>query len=111
MWVRGATLTNGLYIIDPIDPGWTSPNPGTEQFGIYSTQSGGTGNIVSRYKTVFFGSKLYSYGGTSTVADLFSSSAAASDDIYSPYYLANISSTTESGAYSTVLTYTVSGQF
>jgi len=111
IYVRGATLTNGSYTIDAISGGQTSPSPGSEQFGLHATIAGGSGYIDNGYGTIFFGTRLYRYGGTNSVADLFGSALVASDDTFSCYYLANISSTTEPGLYTTTLTYVIVGNY
>lgn len=111
LFVRGDTLTKGSYTIDAIDFGSTDSNPGTEQFGIHASATGGSGEVETEYGIVFFGTRLYHYGGTETNPDIFGSAPTASDDIFSCYYLADISPITEAGLYTATLTYTITGNF
>lgn len=107
LYVKGATLTSGANTIDAIGGSATASNPGTEQFGIKLTASGGTGTVLSPYNTA-----NYAYAATSSVQDdLASSSGPSATTTYSMLYLANISSITEPGSYSTTLTYTATGLF
>lgn len=108
LYVQGATLTNGSYAINAIGGTAASPSPGTEQFGLMV--------IINDFDTVLpvppydDGSK-FGYNATSSMADNIASSSAAGYGDFAIDYLANIYNTTEPGSYSTILTYTVVGNF
>lgn len=97
----GETLATSTYSIDPIAT-VASSTPGTEQFGIRLTDDAGAGTVNAAYSTADW---LFA---TSTPV---AAATAASADVYSVHYLANISITTETGAYSTILTYTMTSNF
>ena len=104
--VRGATLTSQQNSVDTITPvGATSASstPGTEQFAIRATSSGGTGaTIDDTYKWA----TSYGYDGQSTTTSAFATgSVATNTTTFSLRYIANITATTESGNYATTLTY------
>jgi hypothetical protein len=107
--VQGATLNDGLKTIDAI--GGTAANPtfGIEQFGLRITASGGTGAVSSPYNDV----SKYAYDATSSTSDEIASEGTGDDVLttYSVRYLGNISGVTQSGDYSTTLTYIISGSF
>jgi len=106
--VKGATLTSGADTVTAM-PASAVSAPGTEQFGIYLSPSGGGGTVASGYGTA---SQFY-YAGTASQASQVGSCAAAcsSSTTYSVSYLANIASTTESGSYAAALTYVATGTF
>lgn len=105
--VKGATLTYGLATIDAIGGTNAAPATGTEQFGIRLTASGGSGTVTAPYEDVGF---AYA-ANASTASEVASSATATSSTTYSVRYLANISSGTEAGAYSTTLTYVTTANF
>lgn len=108
----GLSFVQGPYTINPPDYDTSvAPNPGTEQFGIHVSVTGGSATINNGYDTVFFGTKLYKYDANETVADVFGASSSASNDTFSCYYLSDISQITEAGEYSTKFTYTITGNF
>ena len=112
---NGATLTSGSDTIDA-NSGSTSA-PGTEEFGINLrdnatpdvgadvTQNAGTCSYTSGYGTAD------SYKLVASTTTTFASSSAAADCVYTASYVANISSVTAPGSYSTTLTYIASATF
>jgi hypothetical protein len=106
IYVLGATLTSGLNSIDAIGGSATASNPGTEQFGIKVSASGGSGGAVAPYA-----SANYAYNATTTQDDIATSATPSTTTTYSITYIANISATTEPGSYATTLTYTATGLF
>lgn len=107
----GLSFTEGPYTIDAVDYGAVSANPGTEQFGMHISVSGGSATTSNGYGVIFFGNYLYHYNGTATVTEEIGSASSASNDTFSCYYLADISPITVSGEYSTTFTYTITGNF
>ena len=108
LYVKGDTLTSGANTITAIGASMASSTIGSEQFGIRLTASGGSGATISPYN---FGTS-YAYGATASVQDdVGQATGASANTTYLVYYLANIASQTESGAYSTTLTYTATGTF
>jgi len=106
VYVLGATLTSGGDTIDAIGGSATASSPGTEQFGIKVSASGGSGAAVAPYA-----SADYAYNATSTQDDIATSSVPSLTTTYSITYIANISAITQPGNYSTTLTYTATGLF
>lgn len=101
--LSGGTLATSTYSIDPITAA-TSSHSGTEQFGIRLEETGsGAGLVNGEYDSA----TEFSLATSTPVA----AATAASADVYSVHYLANISITTETGAYSTILTYTMTSNF
>jgi hypothetical protein len=107
MTVKGATLTYGSATIDAIGGTNTASTTGTEQFGLRMTASGGSGTVTAPYAASGFADAA-TVSSTSQVA---SSSTASANTTYSARYLANISSGTEAGAYSTTLEYVTTANF
>lgn len=114
----GATLTNllnGSYTI----PVYTSSasSPGTAGFGINlknnatpdigaePTTNSGTCGIASGYNTA----DQYTFVASANTT--ITSVSAAANCVYTASYVANISSTTAAGPYSTAITYIVTGTF
>jgi hypothetical protein len=110
--VRGQTLTsqqNASNTISAIGATAASSTPGTEQFGIRVTESGGVGTSVS---APFDFATSYGYGATATTsASLASGSGATPVSTYSLRYLTNISATTEAGTYAANLVYVATANF
>lgn len=105
--MQGATLTFGAATISAIGSTNTSSSPGTEQFGIRAGVTSGTGTVSSPYAASGF-----AYDASAGSSDELASGAGdGSSTIFSLRFLANISTGTEAGGYSTVLTYTVTGTF
>ncbi len=107
--VKGATLTSGANTITAVGSSPAASAPGTEQFGIYATKSGGVnGTIAAPYAT----GSSFGYDATGTTATTLASGTSATvTETYSLHYLANISSSTEAGSYTASLTYVATGNF
>ncbi len=106
IYVLGSTLTSGGDTIDAIGGSATASSPGTEQFGIKVSASGGSGTAIAPYA-----SANYAYNATTSQDDIATSSVPSLTTTYSITYIANISATTQPGSYGTTLTYTVTGLF
>jgi hypothetical protein len=108
VYVRGATLTSGPYSINAIGGTATASSPGTEQFGVRYTKVGGFTPYTtsSPYDTANF-----AYAADALVQDDIGFATGGGYGNYNARYLANISSNTEAGNYSTTLIYTVVGDF
>ncbi|MCX7616315.1 MAG: hypothetical protein N2Z68_02910 [Patescibacteria group bacterium] len=109
--IDGSTLTSGSHTISPI--GGTAVNVtsgvGTEQYGIRLTLSGGSGGTVSSpYNGA---SNFYALDTAAFPDQVASGTGDGTTDTYSVFYAANISSITEAGSYTSVLTYIVSATF
>ncbi|MCA9397896.1 hypothetical protein KC573_03625, partial [candidate division WWE3 bacterium] len=104
--IQGTTLESGPDSITPIGGIAAASNPGTEQFGIRLTALGGSGIVSSPYNSPNYAFDVANFPDT-----IASASGATANTVYSVYYLANISSTTEAGIYTTSLTYVVTGSF
>ncbi len=108
MTVGGATLTSGSFTIDAIGGTNTVSSPGTEQFGLRMSASGGSGTVSAPYAASGF-----AYAATATTTSQVAS-ASVGDDVqttYSTRYIANIASNTETASYSSFLTYAVTANF
>lgn len=108
---NGATLTSGANTINVASI--TNDADGTqdsEQFGVgYSTN--GSSTIATGYdhnSTAVNRDWAFVAGTTTTVV---SRTSPTSTETISAFYLANISSSTESGSYSTTITYVATGTF
>lgn len=104
--IDGTTLTSGSNTISAIGGTATAPSPGTEQFGLKASASGGTGTVSAPYNT-----SNYALDTAAFPDQLASASGASETTTYSLTYIANISPTTEAGNYTAVLVYTASAQF
>lgn len=105
--VVGPTLTYSGATIDAIGGVNTAPNPGTEQFGLRMTATGGSGTVSAPYDDAGF---AYAADG-STTDEVASSTGSSDTTTYSVRYLGNISGATESGFYATDLTYIITPTF
>ncbi len=107
IYLDGTTLTNGGATVDAIGASNTSSSVGTEQFGMRGTSTGGDGGVVSPYAAAGFAFD------TASLPDLFAQDNNGDfvETTYSLRYLANISTGTEAGDYSTTLRYLIVGQF
>lgn len=107
--VEGPTLTSGGNTIDAIGDTNTASSAGTEQFGIKASVSG-----ISNYDAVddTYSGSGYGYDGTSG-ASVFATQSEGDGftSTYSVQYIANMSTGTETGAYSTDLNYILTGNF
>lgn len=111
--VRGQTLTSQQRPADTITQTGDTPatsSPGSEQFGVYATKTGGINGIIdSTYATV----SSFGYDATATTSAIFAtgSSPTGTNEIYSLHYLANISALTEAGVYSASLVYVATSNY
>lgn len=106
MSVQGDTLKSGANSIDALATNSASA-PGTEQFGMRMTATGGSGTVTAPYAASGF-----AYTGTaSTPAQIASYTGPTAITTYSVRYLANIAALTEAGSYSTAHTFVTTGNF
>lgn len=105
--VYGGALTYNGTTITNIGGTAAASSAGSEQFGIRLTASGGSGTAASPFNT-----SNYAYSATASVSNTVAASTSPSaTTTFSVFYLANIANTTEAGAYSTTLNYTVAANF
>lgn len=112
---NGATLASGANTINAMATKAAS-STGTEQFGLNlkdnatpntgAEPSGGSGAPASDYNTA--DQFRYIANATTTLA---SASGATTATTYTVSYIVNVGQTTESGAYSTTITYIATGNF
>ncbi len=117
---NGATLTSGSDTIDAYGATATTPASGTEGFGINLksntspavsgsanpvTNAGATCNASTQYNT----SNQYAFVASTTTT--IATATGASDCTYHVSYLAEISTVTAAGSYSTNITYVATGTF
>ncbi|MBI1975257.1 MAG: hypothetical protein HYS57_02775 [Parcubacteria group bacterium] len=107
MTFNGTTLTSDSFTINAIGSVNTASSPGTEQFGLRMTATGGNGSASAPYAAAGFAFD------TAAFPDEVASDPDGDDvsTTYSVRYLANISGITEPAAYSATLTYIATGQF
>ncbi len=109
IYLLGATLTSGGNTITaPAGPAATTV--GSEQFGLHITDAGGGSGVTvdSQYGT----SSQYGWGATGAVQDnIASASGATASNTFNASYIGNIGASTESGAYTTTLTYTATATY
>ncbi len=104
--VQGDTLRSGSNTITALASN-TASSPGSKQFGLRATATGGSGAVLAPYAAAG-----YAYTGTTATAAPFASSGVATvTTTYSVRYLANIATTTEAGSYATAHTYVMTGNF
>jgi hypothetical protein len=104
--IAGGTLTSQQNAANDITANGPTPaasSAGTEQFGIYSTKSGGiNGTIDSTYATP----SSFGYDASATTTATFATgSSSTNTETYSLHYIANIAALTEAGNYSTSIVY------
>lgn len=106
--VKGATLTSTAPTINAIGGTNTASAPGSEQFGLRIVPSGGIGSVTAPYAAAGF-----AYGATASTSSQVASASSGdgATTTYSVRYIANISSTTEAGSYSTTLNYVATANF
>jgi hypothetical protein len=104
--LSGTTLTYGGNTITAIGASNVASAPGTEQFGLRMTASGGTGVVSAPYAAAGF-----AFDSAAFPDQVASASGASADTTYSVRYLANIGSATEAGSYSAALTYTATANY
>lgn len=114
--VSGLTLTSGVNTINAIGASALASAVGTEQFGInlvsnsspsIGADAAGTspiGTAANQYNTA----NLFAFNSGATVA---TSTSQINQTTYTVSYIANISSATEPGTYTTTLTYSATANF
>ena len=110
--VRGQTLTsqqNPLNTINAVGAVPAVSSPGTEQFGIYATKSGGVNGTIA---TPFVTGSSFGYNATATTSVTFASGTTPTNtETYALHYIANIASLTEAGTYSANIIYVGTSNF
>lgn len=104
--VNGTTLTSGLNTISAIGSSNTASTAGTEQFGLRMTASGGSGAVTAPYAASGFALDTAAFPD-----EVASAAGSSANTTYSVRYVANITSSTEAGAYSSTLTYVATANF
>jgi hypothetical protein len=107
--VQGATLTSGSDTITAIGGTSAASSPGSEQYGLRITASGGNGSVTSPYNHA----SNYAYAADASTADEIASDADGDDvtTTYSIRYLGNVSAATEAGSYTATMTYVITANF
>ena len=104
--VQGDTLRSGTNVIAALASN-TASSPGSEQFGLRMTATGGSGTVTAPYAAAG-----YAYTGTtSTAAQVASYTGPSATTTYSVRYLANIAALTPAGSYTTSHTYVATANF
>jgi hypothetical protein len=106
MTVAGNTLTAGANTITAIGGSNTASSAGTEQFGLRMTASGGSGSVAAPYAAAGF-----AFDSGAFPDQVASASGSSANTTYSVRYLANITSSTEAGSYTSTLTYVATANF
>lgn len=106
MTVNGSTLTSGAHTITAIGSSNTASSVGTEQFGLRLTASGGSGTVSAPYAASGF-----AFDSAAFPDQVASASSASANTTYSARYLANVTASTEAGAYTATLTYIATANF
>lgn len=104
--VNGSTLTSGANTITAIGSSNTASAVGTEQFGLRADASGGSGTVTAPYAASGFALDTAAFPD-----QVASASGSSADTTYSIRYLANITSATEAGSYTSTLTYVGTANF
>jgi hypothetical protein len=106
MTVAGNTLTSGANTITAIGSSNTASSVGTEQFGMRMTASGGSGAVSAPYAAAGFALDTAAFPDIVATA-----SGSSANTTYSARYIANITSNTEAGSYTSTLTYVATANF
>ncbi len=106
MTLAGNTLTAGANTITAIGAANTASSVGTEQFGVRMNAAGGTGAVSVPYAAAGF-----AFDSAAFPDAIASAAGASANTTYSARYLANISSNTEAGVYTSTLTYVATANF
>jgi hypothetical protein len=108
LYVRGDTLQNGSYTINPIGNTNITPSPGSNAFGIRAVATGGNGSVSSPYDGSGF-----AYDANNSIASSLgiSSSGNGVNTNYSIRSVATIDDILNYGLYSTNLIYIVVPNF
>lgn len=104
--VFGSTLTASVGTITGLGGTAVASSAGTEQFGLRAIKNSGAGTITSPYDTA-----NWAFGASASPQQVAGHSANASTTEIGLRYICNVSVTTEAGAYSTDLTYVLTGTF
>ncbi len=102
----GTTLTSGANTITAIGGTNTASAPGTEQFGVRFNATGGSGTVAAPYAAANFALDTAAFPD-----QVASASGASANTTYSARYIANITSNTEAGSYSAVITYIATANY
>lgn len=103
--VSGTTLTSLTDSITAIGAAAAASTPGTEQYGIRLTASGGSGLPQAPFNTA-----NYAFDPTQTLAVAKSTTPSVLTQ-YSVFYLSNIATTTDPGNYSTDMIFVATANF
>jgi hypothetical protein len=106
MTLNGATLTSGANTIAAIGSSNTASSAGTEQFGLRIDETGGSGVVSAPYAASGF-----AFDTAAFPDEVAAATGASANTTYSVRYLANITSSTEAGAYTATLTYVATANF
>ncbi len=106
MSLAGNTLTSGANTITAIGAANTASSIGTEQFGVRMSASGGSGTVAVPYAAAGF-----AFDSAAFPDQIASAAGASANTTYSARYIANITSNTEAGAYTSTLTYVATANF
>lgn len=110
--VRGDTLIsqqNSNNTITAVGAVAASSTPGTEQFAIRATESGGTGVTID---STYSQPTSYGFDASTSTPSLFATGTGVTlTSTISVHYLANVAAITEAGTYSTNLTYVATANF
>ena len=103
----GASLTKGGDVIDVATiTGDANGTPGSEQFAVAGALTG-SGSMISDYDSASSNWKFVA----ATPSTLASSTGPVASDSIAMHYLANISGSTPAGTYTTIVTFTATGNF
>jgi hypothetical protein len=108
VYLKGDSLKNNSYQIDPIGGTPITPTPGTKGFGMRAVASGGSGTVVVPYNGSGF---AYDASGTTFTTLAQETSGDGVITTYSIRSVATIDSLLDPGTYSTNLTYVVTAGF
>lgn len=106
MTLAGNTLTSGAFSINAIGAANTASSAGTEQFGVRMSASGGSGTVAVPYAASGF-----AFDTAAFPDNIASATGSSANTTYSARYLANITSSSEAGAYTSTLTYVATANF
>lgn len=107
--INGSTLTqtvNPSLTITPIGASAVASAVGTKQFGVRATVNSGTGSVISPYNTA-----NWALNTSAFPSSIFSGLGDSVTTVFDIRYIANISASTDSGNYSSVLTYSVTANY
>jgi hypothetical protein len=103
----GTTLTaGGGATITAIGGTAAASSPGSEQFGMRFSASGGSGSVSAPYASANF-----AFDTAAFPDQIASATGASANTTYSARYLANIAANTDAGSYSATVTYVATANF